>query len=236
MEPNEWVREGVPDKKGSIQAGFMEVWDWAGPGRAEGDLMGIVRHKSIQDKNGAVCMGRGRTVLGLPGEIQNSHLGVIFFFPDKQQVLFQNKNLSYCTGVYEAHCMGHTPNIICCLPGSHSIGCLFLFPEPGNHSREWCVNPAQQEQRQWACGGREKHLEAVGVRLWWDCNARPRSLESNSKTLGSHCEKGNDINKICPFEAEPGGKESRPPRPGHWWQQRERNQMETHERANRLVL
>lgn len=31
--------------------------------------MGTARHKSIQGKNGAVCMGRERTVLGLPGEI-----------------------------------------------------------------------------------------------------------------------------------------------------------------------
>ena len=37
--------------------------------------MGMARDKSIQDKNGAVCVGRDRNVLilGLLDEIQDSH-------------------------------------------------------------------------------------------------------------------------------------------------------------------
>lgn len=37
--------------------------------------MGTARDKGIQDKNGAVCMGRDRNVLilGLLDEIQDSH-------------------------------------------------------------------------------------------------------------------------------------------------------------------
>ena len=35
--------------------------------------MGMARDKSLQDKNGTVCMGRDRRVLGLPNEIQDSY-------------------------------------------------------------------------------------------------------------------------------------------------------------------
>ena len=35
--------------------------------------MGMARDKSLQGKNGTVCMGRDRRVLGLPNEIQDSH-------------------------------------------------------------------------------------------------------------------------------------------------------------------
>lgn len=69
--------------------------------------MGTARHKSIQDKNGAVCMGRERTVLGLQGEIQKSHLDVIFF-QINNKYFFLVKVCPSCTGVYEVHCMGHT--------------------------------------------------------------------------------------------------------------------------------
>ena len=31
--------------------------------------MGMARDKILQDKNGTVCVGRGRKVIGLPNEI-----------------------------------------------------------------------------------------------------------------------------------------------------------------------
>lgn len=120
---------------------------------------------------------RERNALGLLAEIQNSHLDVIFF-SDKQQVKAFFLVKEFC-GFFLVRvcpvaqvCMKPiawdilTRNIICCLSGSHGIGCLLFFPEPGNHSRERCINQLHRSK------GNE-HVEegrSIWRRLGSDCD------------------------------------------------------------------